>query len=597
MKKRFLFFTLFSLLLAAAIFLFLWLGIPQYLLYQEQYQLFLFTDDYFSERLSSPGGMADYIGEFITQFYYVPLYGAILTALLLTSAQVLLGLACRRCALRDIAYFMAAVPSILYVGAMGDENVLLSYAAAMMLTSLFLYLDTFRRKTAPLFDSLIIIAGFTMLYWMAGPFAFVYIIGYGILRRSPISSVVGFAFAFFLIWMMHELWFEQIPVSRMLQGINYYRVPEIYPCILYVIAVISALIPVVTLIKAKGKNMIIVAGVVSTAALLAAVCFVPKSFNPDKSRVFAYDALVRQGRWSDIIEKAKKERPSDQMSLQAQNLALGMRGQLAESMFQFNQKGIEGLIGRDHLDNTSQLITAEVLYRLGLTKVAFSTTFDLQEAIMNDRKSGRFMKRMAECMLINGNYPLAEKFLKQLEHSLYYSDWAKNAEKLLGDESAIDNHPVYGPLRRNAFQKEVFYSQPEIEKILAMSAADSKGSNLLAWQYFCAACMLKGELPMLAGMYVSTADMFGSSVPRNVQEAIALFWTMGHQSFDGIPIPISPEVQQQTIALAQTAMRYPDNPTMWQQTAPGSYGVYFLNLQRANKTQTNSLPNYQPTHE
>ena len=61
-----------SLLAGVVIFLFWWLGFPQALNYQEQNQLFLFSSDYFYNSLHIAGGLADYISEFIVQFYYVP---------------------------------------------------------------------------------------------------------------------------------------------------------------------------------------------------------------------------------------------------------------------------------------------------------------------------------------------------------------------------------------------------------------------------------------------------------------------------------------------------------------------------------------------
>ena len=41
---------------------------PHALSYQEQYQLFLWTWDYFVVRVGLPGGLADWLGEFIVQF-------------------------------------------------------------------------------------------------------------------------------------------------------------------------------------------------------------------------------------------------------------------------------------------------------------------------------------------------------------------------------------------------------------------------------------------------------------------------------------------------------------------------------------------------
>lgn len=596
----------FSLITFLGIWLFLWLHCPQYLLYQEQNQLFLFTGNYFVNSISVPGGIADYLSEFIVQFYYVPLYGALLTALILTLSQVFLGLACRRYALSEGLYALAALPSILYVAAMADENTLLSYAMAMLLTTLSLYLFSLYRNDTLLADTLILTIGFAILYWLAGPLAMTFIVAGGILCRRPLSIVIALPIAFFLIWGIHSLWFEQYPLSRLLQGINYYRVPEVYPSFLYVIALIIILISLITLIKNRAIKVRsgaanVIPYLTEAAVLLFAVAYVPTSFDKNKSRMLTYDSLVRQGRWNDIVAKAQKKKPTDSFSLQALNLALAMTGQLTESMFRYNQSGVEGLIGKDRLDNTTQLITSEALFRLGLTNIAFSTTFDLQEAIMNDRKSGRLMKRMAECMLINGNYQVANKYIGYLCNSLYYADWARNAEKLLNNDAAVEAHPIYGPMRRNAFKKTAFYDYTQLDKILAMLALDNEGANDLAWQYFCAAAMLKGELATLVGVYNYSAQQSGlQNIPRHVQEAIAMYWTFSHPTFEGLPFLISNDVKQQTAALAQAVMSNQNNPAAWKAVAPDSYGLYFLSnsYNQAAQSSTKQTDQAQiPSHD
>ena len=56
-----------SMLVGIGMFLFWYVAYPQALSYQEQYQLFLWTWDYLVERLSLPGGFADWVGEFLCQ--------------------------------------------------------------------------------------------------------------------------------------------------------------------------------------------------------------------------------------------------------------------------------------------------------------------------------------------------------------------------------------------------------------------------------------------------------------------------------------------------------------------------------------------------
>lgn len=593
-NRRFVGMALFSLMLFLSIFLFLWLSCPQYLLYQEQNQLFLFTDNYFRNAVSVPGGFADWLSEFVVQFCYVPLYGALFIAFMLTLTQVFLGLACRRCACPMAAFILSALPVMLYVGAMGDENILLSLASAMMLTALFTYLYTIWPRRGGLAAGVALYTGFCMLYWLAGPIAFILISSYGILRRQPVGTVA------LLSWLTvrdaHRLWLQQYPLSDIMLGINYYRIPETYPSIFFVIACVMALVPLVVLVRKKESPLAVCAAIVAVAVF--AFIYVPSSFDKDKSRILAYDSLVRQGRWTDIISRAEKENPSDHFSLQAVNLALAMTGQLPESMFRFEQKGPEGLIGKPKLDNTSQLITQEALFRLGLTNAAFLTAFDLQESIMNDRKSGRLMKRMAECQIVNGNYDVASKYIGILRKSLYYADWARQAEALLGNDSAVEAHPVYGPLRRNVFGKEAFYDSGQIDRICAILTADSEGANTLAWQYFCAAAMLRGDLDSLMGMCGLVAERFGlRQLPRHVQEAIALSWTFSHPTFDGIPFPISAEVRQTTADLARAMMANRDNPAAWKAAAPGSFGVYYVVNSLKHNGDAEGAPEYHLTDQ
>ena len=61
-----------------AVFLFWILGYPEALCYQVQNQLFLWAGDYFVHDQSVDGGLADYLSEFLVQFYYLPALGAAL---------------------------------------------------------------------------------------------------------------------------------------------------------------------------------------------------------------------------------------------------------------------------------------------------------------------------------------------------------------------------------------------------------------------------------------------------------------------------------------------------------------------------------------
>ena len=58
-----------TILFGVAVLLFFGLVYPHHLHYQEQYQLFLFDSNYLWEIVKQPGGVADLLGRFCTQFF------------------------------------------------------------------------------------------------------------------------------------------------------------------------------------------------------------------------------------------------------------------------------------------------------------------------------------------------------------------------------------------------------------------------------------------------------------------------------------------------------------------------------------------------
>ena len=78
-----------TLLFAVAVILFFGLAYPHHLHYQEQFQLFLFDRTYVWDIVKLPGGVADLLGRFCTQFFLFAWVGAFIIALLRSAVQLL----------------------------------------------------------------------------------------------------------------------------------------------------------------------------------------------------------------------------------------------------------------------------------------------------------------------------------------------------------------------------------------------------------------------------------------------------------------------------------------------------------------------------
>ena len=199
------------------------------------------------------------------------------------------------------------------------------------------------------------------------------------------------------------------------------------------------------------------------------------------------------------------------------------------------------------------------------------------------------MKRMSECCIVNGDYKVARKYINKLSHTLFYKTWAKEAERCLGNDNLVAKHPIWGEKRIVRFKKDYLFSYPEIEKIFAFLATESNGRNKIAWDYFNAAALLKGDLQTFAGMSHYSQKMFGQNIlPNHQPEAWALFWTSNHKTFEGIPIPINPSISQRISQFAKQFTQHNGRFDGFEKPFNDTYWVYFLKKQQAGaKKQQN----------
>ncbi len=441
-----------TLLFAVAVILFFGLAYPHHLHYQEQFQLFLFDGNYVWDVVKQPGGVADLLGRFCTQFFLFAWVGAFIIALLLSAVQLL-----TLCLFRNHGgwlYGISFVPSFLLWLFLLDENALLGGVWAVLLTMLVMWGCSQIAKGWK--QCIAIVVAIIVLYWLA--------------------------------W----------------GGSHYHRYPTVVPVLLYAAWLSALILPLVMRIVLRGKksentkqqnyslssflfplsSFILVALVMGT--------FVWKNANFKAEKVMGYDFMARYQQWNRILETINSEKPNNQIGVTVQNLALGMRGMLSEHLFNYNQNGLLGLLPDVGTDATSPLPTAEAFYQLGMITVAQRTVFEAQEAILDFQKSGRCYKRLAQTNLILGSYEVARKYLSALQKTLFYRDWANETLPLLGDEKAIAKHPEYGRLRQMAYDEDFFFSDhvtPEMLERLYYRNTD----NRLAYQYLLAYCMLTGD--------------------------------------------------------------------------------------------------------
>ena len=588
---------LLSLLFGVAVVIFWSVPYMSGLCFQEQYQMFLFDTNYFLERIVLPGGLADYISEFLVQFYYMPVLGGAFIGLLLIGIQTAVwGLMKQYGAKHDFpGYLLSFLPSIALWCAMGDQNILLSFVVALFGALLMGWIhNRFHNRLVKVVFELVSTA---LVYWFLGPVVFLYaalMIGDTLKnaqQNDSILSGIGYSVCILVLtiaWILLSTQSLQYPMYRILAGLNYYRYPGAVSPLPFVVMVWAVVIPFLGMIPCHRKSLqklqqskVVI--VLSYVLVIVASWFgIKASFDEMTYDLIDYDFLVRTEQWDKIIEKAEKKPATTPLSVSCVNLALSQKGMLADRLFEFYQNGGEGLFPTFTRDMISPVSTAEIFFRLGMVNDAERYMFEAQEAIPNYRKSARLTRRIIECEIINGNYKVAAKLLRRLQKTLFYSNWADQTMALLGNEKAINRHPIYGKLRKYREKKQDFlFSDREMDQMLGLLFLNDN-HNRMAYEYLMCYELLQRDMEKFMQYYPLGRFVGYDHIPRSFQEILIGNWMKTHSDPRTIPYSVDAQNVNNTLNFIQLYMQNPKNPQLDQQPYVSNAWHYVM-VQGADK--------------
>lgn len=531
-----------SLLIGVVIALSWAIGHPEIISFHEQNQLFLFTSHYFTERIAVAGGLADYVSEFLVQFYYYPTVGACILASVMIIIQWLLYRALRPSfgGNTNSAFLYSLLPLALLWMHTLDENTMLCYLVGIIFTLLTYLLGQRGSWWMQMLLSL-------PLYWLAGPVMFLQV-GLAVCdqwgkQRWPsalVKSLVMLAVATSWVYLCRMLWMPQFPWGTVLAGINYHRLtrflttaPSLQYAFLYLTLSLVLVARVLVWLSSRTQGIRLRNAQIAfgTGALVVAAFYLCPIYlyqcphDENTHALLEQMYLIRRNDWQGIIRKAEDYNKQHLAALEtplsanAVNLALALTDQLSTRMFEFPQSGIQGLLMPNVRDNVSNVTTMEAFWHLGFVNESMRYAFDSQESIPNCRKSGRFLRRMAECNIVNGRYAVASKYIGLLKQSLFYKDWAVQAEKCLYDEARVESNPEWSRLRQLRLQNDFLYSFPEMDKMLGQLVLRNR-QNHLAFNYFMAALLLEGDYRSFVANLPHQPEQGQDPFPRGYQQYV-----------------------------------------------------------------------------
>lgn len=565
------------------VFLYFGLVYPHHVHYQEQFQLFLTTPAFFLEMAAKPGGISNYLGTFLTQFFLFSWMGAAIIALLLAAMQWLIQTIANKISPARAWLALSFIPSVFYWILLCNENFLTGGVVSILvaLGAWLLYFHINKTTTRNLY----VVLAIPVIYWIAGGSAIFFTLGCLTMEwfrnrsaRGRITASVLFILMLGLCLFTAKVIQPQYPFARLIYGTDYFRYPKSYPSGIWVMWLFCLLIPLSRLVLPavfkKPQNQTLTRIIASLVIVCTGAYMITINTDTAKEDIMAYDHYVRMQQWDKAIARADHKTPSSPLSVACLNLSLCKSGMMSDNMFRYYQNGPEGLIPTFARDFTIPMVTGEVYYHLGFINTAQRFAFEAMESLPNYWKSGRALKRLAETNMINGQYQVALKYLNILKNTLFYKAWANYVIPFLEDEALIDGHPEWGNLRKHRTKTDFFDSEQEKDMMLGILLQQDL-THYMAYEYLLAYCLLTKDLERFVQYFPLGMELHYARLPYSYQEALMYHWAMNHEDpFRTVPYPISEDIMRNMATYQNLFLNSSDPEEVLKKNYSGTYWYY-----------------------
>ena len=517
----------FWLIVFGALFAFLQMCFEYHFYYIEQSQLFLFSEAYIRNKLLLPGGFSMLVAEFLVQFFIRPYVGALVTAALLTGVGVCTAGIVKRIAAVSGLFILYVLPMLALLFMHFDFNYRVQGTVCYLM--MMALLCGYMRIRNDLFR---LVAGCVLvpvLFWLAGSIAVLFagmVCLFEGLRKTPKWYISLIGVAEVLLLGVGTVYFSLMGEYRWVFGPDLYYHYTLHPkeIIYYSWICLPLVFLVAFFIRNKnslsGKKWRAGISCIAQLAMIAAVLWwgMPKYSDAKTLKLKKLDYFARTEQWDKTIEECKGKL-TNFLYMCHLNMALANKGELSDKMFNFDQRGPQGLLVQWNKSENISCMLSDIYFTMGATASSQEMAFEGYVSAMEDGNP-RMLKRLVQTNLIYGTYPVAEKYISILEKTYAYRDWAQSQRKYLYNDEVVESDPILGTRRRMLPDRNSLAMIKGLAGDLALFL--EKGpANSAALQYLGAMYLLAKDLEgfkALVEKYYGTE--FLPVLPVHFQEAV-----------------------------------------------------------------------------
>ncbi len=450
-----------SLLFALYSFWFLGMYKADLMFRLQELSLFLFDRSFFYEHLQSPGGLLEYAGKFLTQFFYYPWLGALILSILLVLWQWMLIRAFELPKQLRLLSLLPPAMALLYIGMQEysifvAKYVVLSQVAGMLLTVLPLFIATYLPKTRA--KIIFLLAFIVLAYPFMGFYALLGALLLWIrLFAADVQIQSQSQSKLLLRQLLLLLFLLAVPVVFFLlsgQNINpkylfayglpvydYPNTPVMWSALVACCLILSGLALFYFAKTGSGfrnwwLNPLFLALVVS---LVQAGSYNDQNFKTQ----LAMERAISGNDWDKVLELARKPNESpNRLIINYRNIALYTKNQLCDRMFTFHSSDEPFHTKNTLVSNT--IIGAPInCFYYGLLNYSYRWNMENMVLFGPRTENLRFLMMSA---LLNKERELAGKYIHILEKTLFYKKWAAEHRVYLEDPALLMENKNYKTL-------------------------------------------------------------------------------------------------------------------------------------------------------
>ncbi|MDE7375278.1 MAG: hypothetical protein K2N16_00345 [Muribaculaceae bacterium] len=550
-------------------FLLLALGYSDYMRKVESLSLFLPTGMFFDQCMSAPAGFLQWVSLWLTQAFYSPWLGALVFAALLTTLAFTIKGAF---GLSRGAFGLAIVPPAMAL--LGLLN--LGYVIFSLKTPGYAFLFPLGLLAATLLywgvravkiwwvRLLAVLVAIVAGYWLTG---FYGLLAGGLCMLSEIKLnrkelvghiaiiVVGIA----AIIIVPKAWFSLVGGDLMIERTYLYGLPRFSAeegalkapyWIAFACLVLFALCG-----KSKWLGSKPLASLIVCVLALGSV-FVFRNTDPNFRLTLSLDRALQEGDWQGALDRAKafKGEPTRLNTALADVAAIRL-GVAGDELFALPYGSADYKTARA-LRVMHEAGALPISYHLGFTNYAYRWAM---ESKVEYGANVEQLKYFAKCALLNGEYPLARKYLRILAMTANHKAWAEKYMAYADNPALIDADPELGSIKRLMRADDQFIQDNHtFESYVWRHLAGLQGGSPEQQELSIIAALISNDID-LAVSKMEEYNSLAGRLPKHMQEA-AVMYAYGNDLAIPASFAIDPAVTQRFAQFLQAYNTYGETP-------------------------------------